>query len=41
LIKEEWVQGMIEMVVEELKPILVEKIKREREKNKEVGKVVK
>ena len=39
--KEEWVQGIIEIVVEELEPILVEKIKREREKNKEVVKIVK
>ena len=39
--KEEWVQGIIEIVVEELEPILVEKIKRERGKNKEVVKIVK
>jgi len=40
LIKEEWVRGMIEVVIEQLETILVEKIKKAREKDKEVMKVV-
>ena len=40
LIKEEWIRGMIEVVVEGLEMMLVEKIKRAREKDEEVVKVV-
>jgi len=40
LIKEEWVQGMTEVVEERLEAELVEKIKRAREKDEEVVKVV-
>ena len=40
LIKEEWIREIIEVVVERLKIILVEKIKMAREKNKEVVKFV-
>jgi len=40
LIKEEWVRGMMEVVVEQLETILVEKRKKAREKDKEVMKVV-
>jgi len=40
LIKEEWVREMIEVVIEQLETILVEKIKKAREKDKEVMKVV-
>ena len=40
LIKEEWIRGIIEIVVKELEIMLVEKIKRVREKDKKVVKVV-
>ena len=40
LIKEEYIRGMIEVVVEELKMILVEKIKRTRGKDKEVVRII-
>ena len=40
LIKEEWVKGIIEVIVEELETILVEKIKRVKEKDEEVVKVI-
>ena len=40
LIKEEWMQGIIEVILEGLETILVEKI-RVRGKNKEVEKLVK
>ena len=40
LIKEEWVRGMIEVVVERPKTMLLEKIKKARGKDKEVVKVV-
>jgi len=40
LIKEEWVQGMTEVVEEGSEAELVEKIKRAREKDEEVVKVV-
>ena len=40
LIKEEWVRGMIEVVVEGPKTMLLEKIKKARRKDKEVVKVV-
>ena len=40
LIKEKWIQEMIEVVVEKLEAKLVEKIKWAREKNKKVVKVV-
>ena len=36
LIKEDWVQGMMEVVVEGPEAELTEKIKRAREKDKEV-----
>ena len=41
LIKEEWIRGMMEVIVEEPKMILVEKIKRTRGKDEEVVRVVK
>jgi len=40
LIKEKWVSGMMEVVVEGPEIVLVEKIKNAREKNKEVIKIV-
>ena len=40
LIKKEWIRGIIEVVVKGLETMLVEKIKRAREKNEEVVKVV-
>ena len=40
LIKEEWIREIIEVVVKRLEIILVEKIKRAREKDKKVVKVV-
>jgi len=40
-IKEEWIRGMMEVVVKGLKIVLVEKIRRVRGKNKEVVKIVK
>jgi len=40
LIKKKWIRGIMEVVVEGLETILVEKIKRAREKNEEVVKVV-
>ena len=40
LIKEEWIKGMIEVVVEGSEMMLVEKMKRTREKDEEVVKVV-
>ena len=40
LIKEEWIKGMIEVVVEGPEIMLVEKMKRTREKDEEVVKVV-
>ena len=40
LIKEEWIKGMIEVVVEGPEIMLVEKMKRAREKDEEVVKVV-
>jgi len=40
LIKEKWVSGMMEVVVEGPETVLVEKIKNAREKNKEVIKIV-
>jgi len=40
LIKKKWVREMIEVVVERLKTMLMEKIKRAREKDKEVVKVI-
>ena len=40
LIKEEWVKEIIEIIVEELETILVEKIKRVKRKDKEIVKVV-
>ena len=40
LIKEEWIKGMIEVVVEGPEMMLVEKMKRTREKDEEVVKVV-
>ena len=40
-IKEEWIRGMIEVVVKGLEIVLVEKIRRVRGKNKEVVKIVK
>ena len=40
LIKEEWVKEIIEIIVEELETILVEKIKRVKGKDKEIVKVV-
>ena len=39
LMKEEWVKGIIEVIVEELETILVEKIKRVKGKDEEVVKV--
>jgi len=41
LIKKKWIKGMIEVVVEKSETMLVEKIKRAREKDEEVVKVVK
>ena len=38
LIKEEWIREMIEVVVEELEIMLVEKIKKAKEKDKKVVK---
>ena len=38
LIKEEWIREMMEVVVEELETILVEKIKKAKEKDKKVVK---
>ena len=40
LIKEEWIRGMMEVVVEGPKTMLLEKIKKTRGKDKEVVKVV-
>ena len=40
LIKEEWIRGIIEVVVERPEIMLVEKIKKVREKDEEVVKVV-
>ena len=40
LIKEEWIKGIMKVVVEKLEKILVEKIKRAREKDEKVVKVV-
>ena len=40
LIKEEWIRGMMKVVVEELEIMLMEKIKRIREKDKEVVRVI-
>jgi len=40
LIKEEWIREMVEVVVEGPEIMLVEKIKRVREKNKKVVRVV-
>ena len=40
LIKEEWIRGMMKVVVEELEIMLMEKIKRVREKDKEVVRVI-
>ena len=40
LMKEEWVKEIIEIIVEELETILVEKIKRVKGKDKEIMKVV-
>ena len=40
LIKEEWIKGMIEVVVEGQEMMLVEKMKKTREKDEEVVKVV-
>ena len=40
LIKEEWIRGMMEVVVERPKTMLLEKIKKARGKDKEVVKVV-
>jgi len=39
-IREEWIRGMVEVVVEGPETMLVEKIKRVREKNKKVVRVV-
>ena len=39
-IKEEWIKEMIKVVIEEPEMILVKKIKRAREKDKEVVRVV-
>jgi len=41
LIKEEWIQEMIEVVVEGPEEVIKEKIKRAREKDEEVIKIVK
>ena len=38
LIKEEWIREIMEVVVEELETMLVEKIKRAKEKDKKVVK---
>ena len=40
LIKKEWIKEIMEVVVKGLETMLVEKIKRAREKNEEVVKVV-
>ena len=40
LIKEEWIRGIMKVVVEELEKVIKEKIKRTKEKDKEVVKVV-
>jgi len=40
LIKEKWIREIIEIVVKELETMLVEKIKRVREKDEKVVKVV-
>jgi len=40
LIKKKWVREIIEVVVERLKTMLMEKIKRAREKDKEVVRVI-
>ena len=40
LIKEKWIRGIMEVVIEGPEIILVEKIKRVREKDEEVVKVV-
>ena len=40
LIKEKWMRGIMEVVIEEPEIILVEKIKRVREKDEKVVKVV-
>jgi len=39
LIKEEWIRGIMEVVVEELEKVIKEKRKRTKEKDKEVVKV--
>jgi len=41
LIKKEWVRGMMEIVVEGPETMLMEKIKKAREKNEEAVRVVK
>ena len=41
MIKEKWIKGIMKVVVEGLETILVEKIKRAREKDEKVVKVVK
>ena len=40
LIKEEWIQEMMEIVIEESEEVIKKKIKRARRKNKEIVKVV-
>ena len=40
MIKEKWVRGMIEVVVEEPEIILLEKFKKAREKDEEVVRVI-
>ena len=40
LIKEEWIREMMKVVVKELEMILIEKMKRAREKDKEVVRVI-
>jgi len=40
LIKEEWIRGMMKVMVEELEIMLMEKIKRVREKDEEVVRVI-
>jgi len=37
LIKEEWIQGIVEVVVEGPETMLIEKIKRAREKDEKVS----
>jgi len=41
LIKKEWIREIIEVIVEESEIMLIEKIRRVREKNEEVVRVVK